>query len=154
MEEGIFPHQRSMDDAEEMAEERRLCYVGMTRAKDRLYLLHAFRRTLYGESGASIPSRFLADIPQQLIQGRYKPAEQRQATVNRVTRWERSTPNAPRAPQFRTGQRVSHARFGEGTVLETRMAGDDEEVTVIFENLGVKRLAASMANLQALDGGR
>lgn len=159
MEEGILPHQRSMEDAEQMAEERRLCYVGMTRAKDRLYLLHAFRRTLYGESGASIPSRFLADIPAHLIQGYAPPSGEvgRQAgseserAVERATQWVRSPVSTPaRTPRFRSGQRVSHATFGEGIVVDSRIADDDEEVTVVFEEIGVKRLLASLARLRTV----
>ena len=66
LDEGILPHSRSLDDPDEMEEERRLCYVGITRAKERLYLVHAFRRTMYGESEVSVPSRFIADIPDHL----------------------------------------------------------------------------------------
>lgn len=153
MEEGLFPHQRSLEDAEALAEERRLCYVGMTRAKDRLYLLHAFRRTLYGESGVGIPSRFLADIPPHLIEGYAQPGERQRTASERATRWVRPMPSPiGRSPQFRSGQRVRHARFGEGIVLESKIAGDDEEVTIIFEKVGIKRLAASLANLRPLDG--
>ncbi|GAG44629.1 unnamed protein product, partial [marine sediment metagenome] len=70
LEEGLFPHSRSFNDPEAMEEERRLCYVGITRAKERLYLVHTFRRTMYGESQVSVPSRFIADVPDHLIAGR------------------------------------------------------------------------------------
>jgi DNA helicase-2/ATP-dependent DNA helicase PcrA len=153
MEEGLFPHQRSLEDPEALAEERRLCYVGMTRAKDRLYLLYAFRRTLYGESGVGIPSRFLADIPSHLIEGYARPGERQRTASERATRWTRPAPSPlGRLPQFHSGQRVRHARFGEGIVVESKIAGDDEEVTVVFEQVGVKRLAASLAHLRPLDG--
>jgi len=153
MEEGLFPHQRSLEDPEALAEERRLCYVGMTRAKDRLYLLYAFRRTLYGESGVGIPSRFLADIPSHLMEGYARPGERQRTASERATRWTRPAPSPlGRLPQFRSGQRVRHARFGEGIVVESKIAGDDEEVTVVFEQVGVKRLAASLAHLRPLDG--
>jgi DNA helicase II / ATP-dependent DNA helicase PcrA len=74
MEEGLFPHSRSLDDPAQMEEERRLCYVGITRAKERLYLLRAFRRTLYGNSEPGNPSRFLADIPRELLANPGKPS--------------------------------------------------------------------------------
>src|SRR5260370_38031806 len=69
MEEGLFPHSRSLDSPEELEEERRLAYVGMTRAKDRLYLFHAFRRHLFGSANLNLPSRFLKDIPPELVDG-------------------------------------------------------------------------------------
>ncbi len=177
LDEGVLPHQRSMEDGEAMLEERRLMYVGMTRAKDRLYLLRAFRRSVYGDSGVTQASRFLYDIPDHLLSGQ-KPHQQlrQSAAYQRATSWE--TPAAPRSKRpssarpivtdprtgmrlvsldrpesrYRTGQRVKHASFGEGIVIESRGAGDDEEVTVAFEAVGLKRLVASMANLQLLKG--
>jgi DNA helicase-2/ATP-dependent DNA helicase PcrA len=156
-----------------MHEERRLMYVGMTRAKDRLYLLRAFRRSLYGDSAVSEASRFLFDIPDELLGGQ-KPHKQVRSsdTYQRMTSWETPTraggrsvnlsdgsksqiPNAK--PQvsnatYRTGQRVKHASFGEGIVIESRGSGEDEEVTVAFEAVGIKRLVASAANLKLLQG--
>ena len=85
LDDGVLPHQRSFDDAEAMLEERRLLYVGMTRAKDRLYLLRAFRRSLYGDSSVSMPSRFLKDIPAHLMQD----AQQAQPAPRRGARGPR-----------------------------------------------------------------
>jgi DNA helicase-2/ATP-dependent DNA helicase PcrA len=143
MEEGIFPHNRSMDDPDQMEEERRLCYVGITRTKERLYLIHAFRRTLFGQSELGQPSRFLKDIPAHLIKGR-------QAT---------KVAGAPlgRQPileaQFKTGDRVRHPKFGQGMVIESVVGGGDEEVTVAFdEHKGFKRLLASFARLEKIGG--
>ncbi|HRE29943.1 MAG TPA: 3'-5' exonuclease, partial [Anaerolineales bacterium] len=173
LDEGVLPHSRSFDDPESMNEERRLMYVGMTRAKDQLYLLRAFRRSLYGDSSVSEPSRFLYDIPDTLLTGQ-KPNSQARAaaTYNRMTAWdspyagrETSQPSSSGSGrgravtlssaqmpqgQFRTGMRVKHASFGEGMVIESRGAGDTEEVTVAFEAVGVKRLMASLAKLKVV----
>jgi DNA helicase-2/ATP-dependent DNA helicase PcrA len=168
MEEGLFPHSRSMDDPEQMEEERRLCYVGVTRAKERLYLIHTFRRTLYGESEVRDPSRFLRDIPGHLVRGRPEKEVARQeslglgagrflgrtrATATRFSPGERPTPSAvghskPNAPRFQTGDQVQHEVFGQGIVIESKPAGDDEQVTVAFAGVGLKRLMASMAPME------
>ncbi|MBL8056338.1 MAG: UvrD-helicase domain-containing protein [Anaerolineales bacterium] len=180
LDEGVLPHQRSFDDPEAMHEERRLMYVGMTRAKDRLYLLRAFRRSTYGDSSVSDASRFLNDIPDGLLAGQKPSKGQRaQASYRQMTSWEPPAqapsrgravnlsgdprgagprtpePNrpAPRPePTNRTGQRLSHASYGEGVVIDSKGAGADEEVTVAFAGMGVKRLLASLANLQLLKG--
>ncbi|MBZ0295547.1 MAG: UvrD-helicase domain-containing protein [Anaerolineae bacterium] len=167
MEEGVLPHTRSMDDPEEMAEERRLMYVGLTRAKDQVYLTYAFRRFLYGNSEANVPSRFLGDIPVELVDGMVSSssASRRESySYQRETTWDQSTfgtgrkkiitfPSAEPELQFKTGMRVQHARFGEGTVIESKRSGSDEEVTVSFKMVGIKRLAASYAGLKVLSKG-
>jgi len=145
LEEGMLPHSRSFDDPDQMAEERRLMYVGLTRAKDRLYLTRAFRRTQYGNSEPSVPSRFLDDIPSELT------GEARHKTASRTTTWSPSPqPTLPTASRFRAGQRVQHAVFGEGLVIQSRVDGEDEIVTVHFEGVGLKRLMAGMADLERL----
>jgi DNA helicase-2/ATP-dependent DNA helicase PcrA len=150
LDDGVFPHQRSFPDPEAMAEERRLFYVGITRAKDRLYLVRAFRRSQFGFSGVTEPSRFLEDLPADLIAGeavgRRTPSE---ASYERATRWD-PRPVAPTA-RYRAGMRVAHPVFGEGIVLGSVLANDDEEVTIEFAGLGTKRLAASLAKLTVLD---
>jgi DNA helicase-2/ATP-dependent DNA helicase PcrA len=174
MEEGVFPHSRSKDDPDRMAEERRLAYVGITRAKQRLYLVHAFRRTLYGSTETYPPSQYLNDIPRHLVnsQGmrarsgfdaRSSSAAGRQQADARATVWspsgrERPQPTraapAPPAPsrpaQFKPGQRVSHGIFGEGVVIKVELADDDEYVSVAFPGRGIKKLMASMAKLQVV----
>jgi DNA helicase-2/ATP-dependent DNA helicase PcrA len=168
MEEGIFPHSRSKDDPEGMQEERRLAYVGITRAKRFVYLIHAFRRTLYGASEMHLPSQFLNDIPQHLTNGRgmrqqtgLTSATTRERYAARATAWSaplgRAAPRpasleqAPvRQPQFKPGQRVQHGVFGEGVVIKTELADDDEYVSVAFPGQGVKKLMASFARLQLL----
>ncbi len=164
LEEGLLPHARSIDNGyerpEELEEERRLCYVGITRAMQRLYLVHAFRRTLWGNSQVRDPSRFLADIPSQLIKGRDLPAETRLPAAGerepifppaRVAAVGSSTP--PLAPKvsaspFKTGDKVRHAKFGEGIVVEVKQVKDDVEVTVAFAGVGVKRLSLAFAPLE------
>jgi DNA helicase-2/ATP-dependent DNA helicase PcrA len=142
MEEGIFPHNRSMDDPDQMEEERRLCYVGITRAKERLYLIHAFRRTLFGQSELGEPSRFIRDIPAHLIKGR-QVAKVSEASLERQPVLE---------AQFKTGDKVRHPKFGQGMVIESIVVGGDEEVTVAFEHQGLKRLLASFAHLERIGG--
>ena len=152
LEDGLLPHSRSFDDVEQMEEERRLCYVGITRAKERVYLVHAFRRTLYGFSDVSLPSRFLEDIPNHLVAGRAvkkTPAKQGKRRFRRQTEW--ASPAAPRpVAKFYAGERVRHSTFGEGIVIESRLRDGDEEVTVAFEEKGVKRLLASFAKMEKL----
>jgi len=160
LEEGMLPHSRSFDDQEQMAEERRLMYVGLTRAKDRLFLTYAFIRTRYGDSEPSVPSRFLDDIPPELVGGSWRreqglgarDEEQGARGKGLGARDEgRNSPFAIRHSQFSAGQRVRHTTFGEGLVVESRADGDDEMVTVIFEETGLKRLMASLARLERLD---
>jgi DNA helicase-2/ATP-dependent DNA helicase PcrA len=152
LDEGLLPHSRSLGEPEAMAEERRLFYVGITRAKDRLFLVRAFRRRMIGVSEVSEPSRFLEDIPADRVAGD-RPGRQtrEQAVFERQTRWE-SLPTAPIQPRYRAGMRIRHPTFGEGMVLETRIAKDDEELTVQFERVGLKWLAASLAKIEILEG--
>lgn len=152
LDEGIFPHQRSYDDPEAMAEEQRLFYVGLTRAKDRLYLVRCFRRAQFGSSTVTEPSRFLSAIPPDLFAGS-APGHQTpdEASYQRQTRWERPALR-DLTSLYRPGMRVLHPAFGEGYVLESHLAHDDEELTIRFERVGIKRLAASLAPLQVLEG--
>jgi DNA helicase-2/ATP-dependent DNA helicase PcrA len=136
LEEGVLPHNRSMDTPEELEEERRLFYVGITRAKERLYLLHTFRRTLFGRDELGEPSRFLADIPTDLF-------ERKGFTDEAVIRAQR-----PTTTRFHDGDRVRHPKFGEGIVLSSRPLSDDEEVTVIFDSAGIKRCLAAYGGIE------
>jgi DNA helicase-2/ATP-dependent DNA helicase PcrA len=151
LEEGLFPHSRSFDDPEAMEEERRLCYVGITRAKERVYLVHAFRRTMYGESQLSVPSRFIKDIPAHLIVGREETVGEEERRYRWQVQWPVTSEPVVMA-QFETGDRIRHPLFGEGIVIESKVMGDDEEVTVAFEEKGLKRLLASFARLEKLGG--
>jgi DNA helicase-2/ATP-dependent DNA helicase PcrA len=152
LDEGILPHQRSFEDPEAMHEERRLFYVGMTRAKDRLYLLRAFRRSLYGDSSVGEASRFLDDIPEGLLSGNVARKQSKaEAYYKKATRWD-ANPPAQAMARYKSGQRVKHRLFGEGIVIDSRVSGGEEEVNVAFEDVGLKRLAASVANLEVLKG--
>ncbi len=156
MEEGLLPHSRSFEDPDGLEEERRLAYVGMTRAKERLYLLRTFRRATWGRSELSEPSRFLKDIPRRLTANGKKdqPASARQ----RASTW--SSPKPKRRPtldelleedtRYKSGQKVRHPQFGEGTVIAAIPGKGDEEVIVAFPGKGVKKLLASFANLKIL----
>jgi DNA helicase-2/ATP-dependent DNA helicase PcrA len=159
LEENIFPHSRSLQDPEEMAEERRLAYVGVTRAKDRLYLTRAFRRQTYGFEEVTQPSRFLMDIPPELIDDSAQkkrpagasPFTTRQAAHELNSRWDRGLgASAPPKPQqaYNPGDRVYHSKFGEGTVISVELTGDDTYVQVAFPNQGIKKLATSIAKLE------
>ena len=232
LEEGVFPHARALEDNRQMEEERRLAYVGLTRARHRLYLTHAATRATWGRGGFSVPSRFLLEIPTELMHGPrlvgrdeleddQRPPDERAGegydlsyilrplggtrAVGRRAGWARPErrelppgggyvpPNGDRpavglsspwhrhpaiglpddpsreAPQpavrqaverpvipgerhYRDGDRVRHAAFGEGTVVSSRLTRDDEEVTVAFPERGVKRLLASIARLEVVEG--
>ncbi|MCX6017110.1 MAG: ATP-binding domain-containing protein [Chloroflexi bacterium] len=144
--EGVLPHQRSLEDTEQMAEERRLMYVGITRARDRLYLLRPMRRSQWGMSEPAEPSRFLTDLPAELIDGKVRKgaaAAQSTASWKPQTRERTSTQDT----QFKPGDRVSHPKFGEGIVLRSTRSRDDEEVEVFFQNAGAKRLSASLSGI-------
>jgi DNA helicase-2/ATP-dependent DNA helicase PcrA len=151
LDEGELPHHRSLDDPEAMAEERRLFYVGLTRAEDRIILVRAFRRRVGGAFTVSDPSRFLEDLPADLVEGDLLGMGLRaQASYARQTRWDSPAPPSS-GPRFALGMRVRHPSFGEGIVMESMLHSDDEEVTVEFERGGVKRLAASVAPLEILE---
>ncbi len=175
MEEGLLPHARSMGDVEELEEERRLCYVGMTRAKERLYLFRAFKRTIFGSAEVRAPSRFLS----ALLSGEAgRPRESRRTGERGVSEWAaaqqsrlgRATPEA--GPQqgrpavrlgkvaasqaaaggdtFAVGQRVRHPTFGEGVILSVEPIGQDQQLTVVFLTHGIKRLLAGYARLERI----
>jgi DNA helicase-2/ATP-dependent DNA helicase PcrA len=150
LDDGILPHSRSFDEPEAMEEERRLFYVGITRAKDRLYLIRSVQRGGRGMSEETFPSRYLDDLPADLIQGRSRTGKTLRSRASQ-TNW--SLPPGPKtAPvidaKFRAGTRVMHGTWGEGIVLNSRVQDGDELVDVVFESVGIKRLAASLANLK------
>ena len=143
MEEGLLPHRRSYEEDEQMEEERRLCYVGITRAKQRVYLVRAFRRSSMGSSSANLPSRFLSDIPRHLTA---TPSDY--ATDDKAKQVATPSPTARKSP-FCDGDRVLHAKFGEGVVVSCVPTGDDQEVTVAFKGeAGLKRLLLSLAPME------
>lgn len=144
MEEGLLPHRKSYDEPDQMEEERRLCYVGITRAKQRLYLVRAFRRSSLGSTVVNRPSRFLSNIPPHMAMppgGGARESKVRPA----------ATPSP--APSAKTplsaGDHVRHDKFGEGIVVNCLPTGDDQEVTVAFKGeAGLKRLLLSLAPME------
>jgi len=162
LDEYYLPHSRSRDDPEAMAEERRLFYVGMTRAKDRLTLLRAHRRrSPYGSYETMQPSRFLEALPRDLIQGRISSRRRDRQTFDmRAFQWDRQvgsfnekktiSPTRSVTQQFFPKMRVMHPVYGEGKVKASRLEYGDETVEVYFEGLGLKALVASMSNLEIL----
>jgi DNA helicase-2/ATP-dependent DNA helicase PcrA len=173
LEEGLFPHSRSSEDEAELEEERRLCYVGITRARKQLVLTSAARRRVFGEYQSTEPSRFIDEIPADLIERDYSEVS------SRATSWEyRPNPYARRyspggghhragrggdddrvatqnfryeeedqTPGLRPGARVSHAQFGPGTVVSVEDLEDDQKLVVKFASVGTKTLRARYAKL-------
>ena len=162
MEDGVFPHVRSLSDTTELEEERRLCYVGMTRAEQRLVLTHADRRTLWGGVAYNPPSRFLEEVPEELVVRRGSvtaPTTTRSSTARASGGDDRRAGRRGSAgidvvdlgEGFRPGDTVLHPRFGRGRVLEVAPAGDDHEVSVDFEEIGMKHLMLAYAALVKVD---
>ena len=166
MEDGLFPHQRSSGDLEGLEEERRLCYVGMTRAMKQLYLTYAEQRRLHGIDSFSQPSRFIKETPEELLE-EIRPRLQvsRPVASGRFARelgYEpvpvsrpRYVPRAPREetpsiPGIRLGARVRHGKFGEGVILDLEGSGPQARVQVNFERQGTKWLVMQYANLEPL----
>jgi DNA helicase-2/ATP-dependent DNA helicase PcrA len=145
MEEGLFPHQRSTVGLEGLEEERRLCYVGMTRAMKTLYLSYAEQRRLHGVDSYGQVSRFVREIPEELIE-EVRPRVQ----VSRPLAVGRFRPEEPAAPGMRLGGRVRHGKFGEGVILSVEGNGAHARVQVSFERQGTKWLMVQYANLEPL----
>jgi DNA helicase-2/ATP-dependent DNA helicase PcrA len=145
MEEGLFPHQRSTIDLDGLEEERRLAYVGMTRAMRTLYLSYAEQRRLHGVDSYGQVSRFVREIPEELI-AEVRPRVQ----VSRPLAVGRFRPEEPAAPGMRLGGRVRHGKFGEGVILNVEGNGAHARVQVSFERQGTKWLMVQYANLEPL----
>jgi DNA helicase-2/ATP-dependent DNA helicase PcrA len=156
MEDGVFPHVRSLGADDELEEERRLCYVGMTRAEERLVLTHADRRTLWGGVAYNPPSRFLDELPEELVERRGTPSvattiTTRTSSAAAAPAWGHGRGSSERLDDqhdgFRAGDTVLHPRFGRGRVTAVSPAGDDQEVSVNFEEIGMKHLMLAYAAL-------
>jgi DNA helicase-2/ATP-dependent DNA helicase PcrA len=151
MEEGLLPHLRAIEEPGGIDEERRLCYVGMTRAMRRLYLFHAFRRHLFGVANLNMPSRFLSELPEAILR---RPAGsthiRRGGGASLLDAVSRQPPMKaePLVQRYAAGQRVSHKSFGVGTIVKSTMTRSDEELIVRFDGVGIKILSASMAPLE------
>ncbi len=156
MEEGLLPHSRALEDGDAgIDEERRLTYVGITRARRRLYLLHAFRRHTYGTPQLAEASRFLGEIPAEMLEVQLRPGApslgdiRASGTVRRAIVGYATRPNPVElAPQrFSEGMRIGHQRYGEGTVLKSTMTRGGEELVIKFDDHGVKIFAVADATL-------
>ncbi len=147
MEEGLFPHRRSLEDREELAEERRLCYVGMTRAREELLLTYAHQRMLMGQITGTGMSRFISEIPEDIV-ANARP--RRRLSANTEWRSQFRQMRTSNAASFRPGQKVQHDRFGKGVVINCAGSGDEEQVTVAFDKDGVKKLLVGLANLREI----
>ncbi len=164
LEEGLLPHSRAMDSNADLEEERRLCYVGITRARERLYLLRAFQRGLWGRSSPTLASRFLEEIPERLLSYARSPAETaapsapRRRVERSLTAWERipepSESPEPAEPRYvpAVGDAVMHNSFGQGQVVQCEAWGNDYEVSVCFNGGELRRLLLSFANLEKVEG--
>ena len=167
MEEGLFPHSRSAESDEELEEERRLCYVGITRAKERLILTHASERRLYGYPQANLLSRFVTEIPEEamemvdgnvlsahIVRERPKwnpgPLHPARKDTNDGSALSQSSPKPEAGDRYYKGAVVKHAKFGIGTVQRSEGAGDDRKISVSFPGHGVKTLAVKYANLETV----
>jgi DNA helicase II / ATP-dependent DNA helicase PcrA len=150
-EEGILPHARSMESEAELEEERRLFYVGVTRAMKQVYITYAFRRAIFGQSDLSFRSRFIDSIPPDLVESAEGRPVERAAEARAGRDFGRATRDSeqPTAPdvEYAPGQRVFHPRFGDGIVVAVRERGGSQDVTVEFKRHGKKTLDASLANL-------
>jgi DNA helicase-2/ATP-dependent DNA helicase PcrA len=152
LEEGLFPHEQSVSERDGLEEERRLAYVAITRARYRLYLSHAQTRMLHGQTRFNIPSRFLEEIPQQLLKWltpRFSRQRAFAADFSRQTKTTFPRSSTREVGGFRIGQNVLHPKFGSGVIIDAEGQGTDARVQVNFGNQGVKWLAVAVAKLQA-----
>ena len=151
MEDGLFPHQRSIADPHGLEEERRLCYVGITRAMQTLYITHAEQRRLHGMDNYSQPSRFVAEIPDEYIE-EIRPRVQVSRPVHSPRRRAPGGGSVAKGSEMgiHLGQRVRHKKFGDGVILNCEGQGAHARVEVNFENAGTKWLVLSYANLDLM----
>ena len=164
MEEGLFPHFRTLSSSEEMEEERRLCYVGITRAQRNVFLTRAQSRMIFGEVQVNRPSRFLSEIPEALLENKQKrtmkpgpnqqlhlPPRQVQQTPSTLLRPVTSaklTTSTSQGAQWKVGDKASHGKWGIGTVVEVKGNGDNQEVKIAFPDQGIKSLSVKFAPIQ------
>jgi DNA helicase-2/ATP-dependent DNA helicase PcrA len=170
LEDGVFPHLRSLGDPDEMEEERRLCYVGITRAREHLYMSHAWCRTLWGTSSYNPPSRFLDEIPEELMKSeggeqlrrnrrrerssssesrdQWGPGWRRDQVVETAIRRAEPTSTGAEDMSLRAGEDVIHDKWGEGVIISVTGQGDKAEAHVRFPSVGEKRLLLAWAPLR------
>lgn len=157
MEEGVFPHSRALYDEGELEEERRLAYVGITRAEEELYITHCWERTLFGRTNMNAKSRFLEEIPAELTVGQTPVKKSlgisgqpiKPGFTNRTS--AATVPSASAAPKnFQLGDKVRHAKWGDGVIVKVKGDGGNAELTVAFPELGLKTLIAQFAPLEKI----
>lgn len=157
MEQGIFPHFQSMGNEDEIEEERRLCYVGMTRARKKLYMSYAFERTLFGRTQCNAVSDFLSEIPPSCIEGMEDRVEEKPRkkvpVADRIISapavlTQREIKVMSSGDNIRVGQKVSHKKWGQGLIVAVDKKEDDVEITVAFDSQGIKKLSAKYAPIE------
>jgi DNA helicase-2/ATP-dependent DNA helicase PcrA len=156
MEDGLFPLQKAMDDPREMEEERRLCYVGMTRAKQKLYLSMAEYRKVYGFGEYHRASRFVEEIPkdyllsdavQQPLKPAYKPTFDYKRPLEIKTETQK---NAGSDKHISTGDTIAHPAWGQGVVISVEASGQDNIITAAFAGLGIKKFLTGFAQIKKI----
>ena len=151
VEEGLFPHRMSMEDPNGLEEERRLCYVGITRAMEKLYITHAENRRMHGTETMNRPSRFIREIPAELLNEiRLQSKITRPVSFSREAKGANFSGQAIPNTEFHLGQRVNHSLFGEGVVLNYEGQGAQARVQVNFDQKGAKWLVVGYAKLEAI----
>jgi DNA helicase-2/ATP-dependent DNA helicase PcrA len=149
MEESVFPHHLTLGDPSALEEERRLCYVAMTRARQRLYLSRAWQRTLFGATNANPPSRFLREVPAELVEDRSDDwgGPSRRGLAKAGVRSQYARDDDDDDGELAVGDRILHPRFGPGRILELSGRPGSEEAVIRFDETGLKRLALAYAPL-------
>lgn len=154
LEEGLFPHSRSMESDDEIEEERRLCYVGITRAKERLYLSYALQRNLYGNPIINTPSRFLREIPDHLkVHLSYRSGSSKdfgKTVSSNNTRNMGSVSNPKLSSEYVLGEKVQHSKFGIGTIVSIIGEGSNKQIKIAFDQAGIRTFMADLAPLKKL----
>lgn len=151
MEEGVFPHSRSVDDERELEEERRICYVGITRAKEELYLSYCWSRTLFGRMQNNLPSRFIDEIPSHLLNRPNKPSLAAKTTWGSANNQTAANKKNAAVQDYQLGDKVQHRKWGVGVIVSIKGTGKDAELTVTFPEQGIKKLMVEYAPLEKVN---
>ena len=165
MEEYLFPHARAMESEQEMEEERRLCYVGITRAQQQLYLTYAQHRNIFGSYTSNMPSRFLDEIPDNLVEhvdltpgnlwnsenSRNLGYKANSHINNTLTHSKQVKKEFSGETGFSLGQKVIHKKYGKGTIVTLSGEGENQELTIAFDQGGIRKFIAAYAPLKKID---